>query len=68
MSDEKDRRIAELEAEVERQRRYIHDVETRCDPTGEIQTINSLKQDREALTKRVGELERQLSNARYPIR
>jgi BMFP domain-containing protein YqiC len=33
------------------------DLETRCDKTGEVQTIALLREDREALQKRVEELE-----------
>jgi hypothetical protein len=37
-------------------RRYIHDLETRCDKSGDVQTIASLREDRKALQKRVEEL------------
>jgi len=37
-------------------RQYIHDLETRCDPAGDIQTIAYLREDRDALAKRVDEL------------
>jgi hypothetical protein len=38
-------------------RRYIHDLATRTDKTGDLRTIVQLREDREALQRRVGELE-----------
>jgi hypothetical protein len=38
-------------------RRYIHDLETRCDESGDVQTIAILREDRDALQQRVEELE-----------
>ena len=40
-------------------RKYIHDLETRCDPAGDVQTIASLTEQRDALTARLAEVERQ---------
>ena len=37
-------------------RRYIHDLETRCDPTGDVQTIHSQREQINGLLKRVREL------------
>ena len=37
-------------------RKYIHDLETRCDPSGDVQTIASLKDQRDALEAEVAEL------------
>jgi hypothetical protein len=47
----------EINALPEKFRRYIHDLETRCDRSGDVQTIALLKEDREALQRRVEELE-----------
>lgn len=38
-------------------RRYVHDLETRCDPSGDVQTIASLREQVAGLTARVRELE-----------
>jgi hypothetical protein len=48
---------AEINALPERVRHYIHDLETRCDPTGEVQERWSLIEQRDALIIRVRELE-----------
>jgi hypothetical protein len=45
-------------------RRYIHDLETRCDKSGDVQTIALLREDREALQKRVEELDAEVSRLR----
>lgn len=39
-------------------RKYIHDLETICDPAGMVQEIASLKEQRDALVVRVKELEK----------
>jgi hypothetical protein len=44
-------------------RKYIHDVETRCDPTGLVQENTVLKDTVAALEKRVGELEGMITAA-----
>jgi hypothetical protein len=41
-------------------RRYIHDLETRADPAGDVAEIALLKENNAALWARVGELEAQL--------
>jgi hypothetical protein len=41
----------------EKFRRYIHDLETRCDKSGDVQTIALLREDGDALQRRVEELE-----------
>ena len=46
----------EINARPEKFRRYIHDLETRCDKSGDVQTIALPREDREALQKRVEEL------------
>ena len=48
----------------EKFRRYIHDLETRCDKSGGVQTIALLREDREALQKRVEELNAEVSRLR----
>jgi hypothetical protein len=50
----------EINALPEMFRRYIHDIETRCDKTGDVQTIALLREDRDALQRRVEELEAQI--------
>jgi hypothetical protein len=56
----------EINALPETFRRYIHDLETRCDKSGDVQTIALLREDRDALQKRVEELEAQVSRLRAP--
>jgi hypothetical protein len=48
----------------EKFRRYIHDLETRCDKSGDVQTIALLREHREALQRRVEELEAEVSRLR----
>jgi hypothetical protein len=45
-------------------RRYIHNLETRCDKSGDVQTIALLREDREAVQKRVEELDAEVSRLR----
>jgi hypothetical protein len=45
----------------EDQRHYIHDLETRCDPTGEVQALRSCEEQREALWCEVEDLKAKLS-------
>jgi hypothetical protein len=45
----------------EKFRRYIHDLETRCDKSGDVQTIALLREDREALQKHLEELQAPLT-------
>jgi hypothetical protein len=47
----------EINALSEKFRLYIHDLVTRCDKTGDVQTIAILREDRDALQKRVEELQ-----------
>jgi hypothetical protein len=47
----------EINALPEKFRQYSHDLETRCDSSGDVQTIALLREDREALQRRVEELE-----------
>ena len=54
----------EINALPEKFRLYIHDLETRCDKSGDVQTIALLREDREALQKRVEELEAEVSRLR----
>lgn len=37
--------VANLCFEAEQKRRYIHDIETHCDPAGEVETIAKLRED-----------------------
>jgi hypothetical protein len=51
--------VDEINAPPEKFRRYIHDLETRCDKSGDVQTIAQLREDRDAPQRRVeGELDR----------
>jgi hypothetical protein len=50
----------EINALPETFRKYIRDIETRCDRTGDVQTIALLREDRDALQQRVEELEAQI--------
>jgi len=47
----------EINALPEKFRQYIHDLETRCDKSGDVQTIALLREDGDALQRRVEELE-----------
>ena len=47
----------EINALAEKFRQYVHDLVSRCDKSGDLQTIALLKEDREALQRRVEELE-----------
>jgi hypothetical protein len=49
--------VDEINALPEKLRPYIHDLVTRCDKSGDVQTIALLREDRDALQKRVEELE-----------
>jgi hypothetical protein len=53
--------VDEINALPEKFRRYIHDLETRCDKTGDVQTIAILREDRDALLQRVEELEARIA-------
>jgi hypothetical protein len=54
----------EINALPEKFRRYVHDLETRCDKSGDVQTIALLHEDREVLQKRVEELDTEVSRLR----
>jgi hypothetical protein len=45
-------------------RQYIHDLETRTDKSGDVQTMALLREDLDALQKRVEELEAELARWR----
>jgi hypothetical protein len=52
-------------------RQYIHDLETRCDKSGDVQTMALLREDRDALQIRIEELEAEvdrLKSAEKPRR
>jgi hypothetical protein len=57
----------EINALPEKFRRYIHDLETRCDKSGDVQTIALLREDREALQKRVEKLDAEVSRLRVSV-
>jgi uncharacterized protein YceH (UPF0502 family) len=48
-------------------RRYIHDLATRTDKTGDLRTIVQLREDREALQRRVEELEAEVAFLRRKL-
>jgi uncharacterized protein YceH (UPF0502 family) len=54
--------VDEINALPDRFRRYIHDLATRTDKTGDLRTIVQLRQDREALQIRVEELEAEVAS------
>jgi hypothetical protein len=49
-------------------RLYIHDLETRRDKSGDVQTIALLREDRDALQKRVEELKDEIRHLRSAVR
>jgi BMFP domain-containing protein YqiC len=57
----------EINALPEKFRQYIHDLVSRCDKSGDVQTIAILREDRDALQKRVEELEAELSRLRTQL-
>jgi hypothetical protein len=56
----------EINALPEKFRGYIHDLATRCDKSGDVQTIAILGEHRDALQRRVEELEPQMANQKLP--
>jgi hypothetical protein len=52
--------VDEINALPQKFRHYIHDLETRCDKSGDVQTVALLREDRDALQRRVEELEAQI--------
>jgi hypothetical protein len=53
--------IEEINTLPEKFRQYIHDLETRRDKSGDVQTIALLGEDRDALQRRVEELEARIA-------
>jgi hypothetical protein len=53
--------VDEINALPEKFRQYIHDLETRCDKSGDVQTIAMLGEERDALQQRVEELEARIA-------
>jgi hypothetical protein len=53
--------VDEINALPEKFRQYIHDLETRCDKSGDVQTIALLKKDRDVLQRRVEGLEARIA-------
>jgi hypothetical protein len=45
--------VDEINALPKKFRQYIHDLETRCDKSGDVQTIGILREDRDALQRRL---------------
>jgi BMFP domain-containing protein YqiC len=56
----------EINALPEKFRQYIHDLVSRCDESGDVQTIAILREDRDALQRRVEELEAQIKLLTHP--
>lgn len=54
--------MREAAALPESLRKYIHDLETRCDPSGDVQTIASLKDQRDALEAEVAEVRAEIDS------
>jgi hypothetical protein len=53
--------VDEINALPEKFRQYIHDLETRCDKSEDVETIAILHEDRDALQRRVEELEARIA-------
>ena len=53
--------VDEIDALPEKFRQYIHDLETLGDKGGEVQAIALLREDRDALQRRVEELEARIA-------
>jgi hypothetical protein len=60
--------VDEINALPDKFRQYIHDLETRCDKSGDAQTIALLHEGRGALQRRVEELEAQIKLITHPKR
>jgi prefoldin subunit 5 len=75
MNDDQKRRTAsiyptadEINALPEKVRRCIHNLETRSDKSGEVQTMALLREDRDALAREVEELRAQIELLTQPKR
>ena len=53
--------VDEINGLPEKFRHYIRDLETRCDKSRDVQTIAILREDRDALQRRVEELEARIA-------
>jgi hypothetical protein len=53
--------VDKINALPQKFRQYIHDLETRCDKSGDVQTIAILREERDALQQRVEELEARIA-------
>ena len=53
--------VDEINALPAKFRQYIHDLETRCDKSGDVQTIAILREDRDPLHQRIEELEARIA-------
>ena len=58
----------EINALPERVRRYVYDLETRCDPAGDIRTISALRENQDALVTKVRLLEAEARRLREAIK
>lgn len=56
----------EINALPEKFRRYIHDLATRCDKSGDVQTMAILREDRDALAREGEELKAQIALLTQP--
>ena len=56
--------VDEINALPEKFRQYIHDLETRCDKSGDVQTIAILREDCDALARQVEELKAEIQTLR----
>jgi hypothetical protein len=54
----------EINALPERFLRYIHDLVSRCDKSGDVQTLAILREDRDALARQVEELKAEVESLR----
>lgn len=57
----------EINALSDRVRYYIHDIETRCDPAGDVQTIASLREQVDGLLAERSELQAERDEARSQL-
>lgn len=56
--------VDEINELPDKLQRYIHDLATRTDKTGDLRTIVQLREDRDALQRRVEELEAEVASLR----
>lgn len=61
-SDAKDKEILNLNEKIKSKEKIIYELETRCDPSGDIQTIASLTDHRDELVEKIEELKKQVKS------